>query len=131
MALATAQDVADRLGRDLTATEVTTIEALIDFASAAIGLAVGKDDDWIATYDPPQIVRFICADVALRSFNNPTFAARTQETLGSYSYSVDFGSQPPGMALTELEQRMVRKAVFGRTSGSVRLGSMFQEVETE
>src|ERR671921_836836 len=96
----TPQDVATRLGRDLTAAETPQVEMLFELVS--------------------------------RSMPNPASFASTTETLGAYSYTQRYrdSSGGGGLLLTDAEARMVRRAVYGRSSATTMpTGTLTQSLE--
>lgn len=127
MAFATSGDVSNRLGRTLTPGETTTVDALIEGATAVIAEAVDRDDDWAAALDPvPKIVKVMTVELVCRALANPNQLAALSETLGSFQYSARF--RDAGILLTEVEERLVRKAVHGRLSGSAPTQSIVADI---
>lgn len=120
MALATTDDIATRLGRDLTDTEDAQAELLITQATGLIALAAGKDDDWATTLSPvPDALTSICIEAVARTMAVPIGVRSQQETLGSYNHSESYPDQlAAGIALTDAEELRVRRIVFGSTSAS-------------
>lgn len=112
-AFATVEDVATRLGRDLTSTEEGQVELLLGMATASIANAVGKNDEWAETLDPvPEILRGFCIELTCRAMANPQGLFSKSETIGSYSYTNSFNRDTPsGLSLSPLEVRVLRKAV--------------------
>lgn len=135
MAFATTQDVAARLGRELTTAEDETAEYLLDAATSVVTEAVGKDDDWAsdleASDDIPNVVRIVTTELAVRALGNPTGAQSVQETLGQYSHSVRYAGiyEGGGLLLTATEEMLLRRTVRGVLSGSARLDSMIRDDE--
>jgi hypothetical protein len=122
---ATADDVAARLGRELTAGETATVDYLLTMASAIIAEAAGKDDGWVVTLNPvPQLLRGLSVELTVRALANPNQLAQLREQLGSYSYAATFASDA-GMALKPVEVMLVRRTVHGATSGSAPMRSVF------
>lgn len=127
MAFATAEDVAARLGRDLTDAETTQVEALLDSATAIIALYVGKNDDWAAELDPvPSVIKLVTIEAVLRAMANPHGHVAVGESLGAYSSNIRYrdGDAGGGLLLTSTEQRLIARAVHGTGTGSVRVDSM-------
>lgn len=129
---AEAADVAKRLGRDLTAGETDSAEYLLAMAAAVIADAAGKDDGWVVTLDPvPQVLRGLSVELTVRALANPNQLAQLREQIGSYSYAATFastghagsGSDVLGLALKPVEVMIVRRAVYGRTTGSAPVRS--------
>lgn len=127
MPLATSTDIATRLGRALTAGEDAAAEMLIDAVQANIADAADCDSDWIAGLDPvPKLLRAICIEKVCVALANPQGLASMQEQLGQHSTSVRF--RDDGLLLTDREERLVRGAVHGATSGSTRVESVIDEI---
>lgn len=125
MAYATADDVAARLGRDLTADETTQAEAVLDIVAGLIADAVAKDGDaWVA--DPvPTTLMLLSIEKAISALVNPNNLASFSEQLGSYQHSGTYPrSGDVGIFLSDSEERRVRRAVYGAASASVRIGSV-------
>ena len=128
----TPDDVAACLGRDLTAVEAsTTVPALCEIATTAIADAVGRDDAWAAGLTSfPGILRNVAIALVTRSLPDPeapsSSVQSTSETLGAYSYTTRYhdaagGSadgSSGGMVLSDREERMVRRAIYGRNSAT-------------
>ena len=128
MAFATADDVAARLGRELTIAEENLVEAVVEQVTDLIADAVGQDADWAADLDPvPAVLTAICVEKAIAVGSNPNGVASRSETLGSFSSSETF-RKDSGLYLTPLEERLARRAVLGRLAGSSRPESTADEV---
>jgi hypothetical protein len=129
----TPQDVATRLGRDLTAAETPQVEMLCELASASITEAVTKTEEWRATLTAiPLLLRVVAIELVSRSMPNPASFASTTETLGAYSYTQRYrdASGGGGLLLTDAEARMVRRAVYGRSSATTMpTGTLTQTLE--
>jgi hypothetical protein len=129
MAFASAEDVATALGRDLTADEAAQVAFLLDLATGVIAAAADKSDAWAATYSPvPEILRGYAIRLALNGMTNPTGLVSTSETLGQYSNSQRFSEAGGAMTLTDLDERVIRRAVFGTNSGSAKTESLATEL---
>lgn len=131
MAFADATDVATRLGRDLTADEAAQATYLAELATALIAAACDKTDAWAAALSPvPTILSLFCVELVARSMPNPAGLLSLSETLGQYSSTQRFrdAAAGGGMALSELEERVIRRAVFGTNSGSVKTESLATEL---
>lgn len=125
MAFATTEDVGARLGRALTAGEESSVELLLDGATAVIAETAGKDDDWATDLSPvPSMLRFLAVELTCRALANPNALDRLQEQVGSTSYSAAFRTDGGGLLLTKTEELLVRRVVHGRTSGSARVESV-------
>lgn len=131
MAFADVTDVATRLGRDLTSDEGGQATYLLDLATALIAAACDKDDAWAAALSPvPAILNLFCVELVVRGMANPTGLASVSEALGQYSSTQRFreAAAGGGMFLSELEERVIRRAVFGSTTASVKTESLATEV---
>jgi hypothetical protein len=105
--LATAGDIEDRLGRVLTASETTRVEAAIDDASGMVYLIL-QDENAFSPTVPAGVVGIVCQAV-LRAFGNPR--GLTGETLGDYSWQANGGpGTATGYYFTAFERRMLRRA---------------------
>ncbi len=127
---ATTDEVAARIGRDLSATETTQTETLLELATGLIADACGRDEAWAAALDPvPPTVRVVCIEATVRVLLNPRGVRSQQEALGAFSHAESFTDSPgaAGLTLTPTEQRMVRRAVYGSSTGSAPLGSMLDD----
>lgn len=134
MAFAETTDIAARLGRDLTDSEETTYESLLEGATSLIAEAAGKDDAWAEDLEPvPTVIKTLTVSVALRAKSNEDGAESETETLGAYSHTVRFSTGDIGASfglwLTDDEVALVRR-VFksGRASGSAILGSILDDI---
>lgn len=131
MAFATPEDIATRFGRELSAIEAATAEWLLDGATAAIAQAADKDDAWAENLSPvPKILRSLCVELARRAMSNPEGLRSMSEQLGAYQHSRSFRDAAAGgdITLTDIEERLVRRTVYGRTSGSAKVGSVLDQL---
>lgn len=131
MSFATVDDVAGRYGRPLTDAQATSAEFLLEAATAVIADAASKDDAWAAALDPvPQMLRFVAVELAVRTLDNPGALRSFQEQLGVHSRSESYrdAAAGGGLMLTEVEVRLVRRIVYGRTTASVKTASLADEV---
>lgn len=128
MAFATAEDVAARLGRALTDTETTQVEADLTAATAIIADAASKSEAWAATYAAPEIIKFLAVRVVIRAMANPQAFGSTTEQLGAYSYTQRFRDQGGDLLLTKAEQLLASRAINGSNSGTARLESQMEDV---
>ena len=125
----TAEDVAAalNLGRDLTDAEMVRVGHVLDGAIGAVAAAADKDDAWADTLDPvPRILRFVVTEAACRAYGNPQGVQSEQEQIGSYSHATRFGRAE--VTLTEREEQMVRREVYGTSSGSSRPEGFVEEL---
>jgi hypothetical protein len=105
--LASAADIEDRLGRALSASEITRVEAAIDDASGMVYTWL-QDDDAFSPIVPASVKGIVCQAV-LRAFGNPR--GLTGETLGDYSWQANGGpSTATGYYFTAYERRILRRA---------------------
>lgn len=115
-----------RLGREFTDDEEAAADLLCEAASAVIDDAVGQTPK-----DVPPVLRFIAIEVVCRAMANPQGLISEQEGLGAYSYAQRFASgEGAGLWLTELEERMARRAVYGSLTGSVEVESIASDICT-
>lgn len=128
LAFATAADVATRLGRVLTADEVSQIEgALVDVAGL-IRDAARKAPDWMPDPVPP-LFKSLSIEKAVGVLVNPFNLASASEQLGAYQHSQTFPrSADVGVFLTDLEARRVRRATYGTLTASVRPSSIIDDI---
>lgn len=136
---ATLSELALRLGKtstaDLTVAQRAQGQMLLELVTGVIVEVVGRDDDWAATLNPiPHVVRGVCLEAVARvmhtAINNPTGMSSESETLGAYSHTTRYGegggtngNTSGGLALTDAEAQMCRRAVLGSLSGSATLES--------
>lgn len=122
MAFATAEDVATRLGRELTADEEATAELVIELTTGLIETAANENAAWSAALVPvPKLFTILCLERAVRTILNPTGAASLSKTLGQFSYSETRPrAEDLGLLLTEGEERLVRRALGKPPSTSSR-----------
>lgn len=129
MAFATTTDVGDRLGRTLTAGEETTVDLLLDLATAVIAEGAGQDDDWAAALTPvPTVLKAICIELTCRALANPNGLDSLAESIGQANYSARFREY--GLWLTDYEERLVRRAAGSSQSGSALVKSIVGNAET-
>ena len=129
MAFATSEDVEARLGREFTAGEEVSIDAMLEAATAEIAEAAHKDSADISPV--PDYLKYLAVEVVCRMLANPNGLAGLQESLGQFSYNVRFADGGGGMLLTPAEELRVRRVVHGRVNGSVRVGSVVDNGEVE
>ena len=114
MALATLDDLADRLGRDLTDEEERRATAWLEDAEALIL----KPFPQYAT-TPTAISKKVCCAMVLRVLTNPD--GKRQESIDDYSYTVDSSRSRGEVYLSddELEElRPAKKAAFSIVPGA-------------
>lgn len=112
MPFATADDVAVRLGRELTEAETAMAEQVIEGVTAEIASAATQNSAWAAALDPvPVLFRTLCIDKVIAVGANPSGLASESMALGTLQKSRTYNGA--GALLTEAEKRLVRKVVFG------------------
>ena len=133
MAFATTGDIEDRLGRELTDAEVGYVTPALDNASSIIAEAAGRDDDWADALTPiPRILKELSIQMVIRAGQNPEGVALQREILGQYTKEVRFDVGDPmegdSLFLSDVEGRLVRRVVFGRSSGSSTPDTLLDEL---
>jgi hypothetical protein len=130
--LTTASDVGRRLARDMTDAEVMQCDLLINSATINILACLDRDP---TTWTPPAKVKpllaAMCTEIVTRVIVNPEDLQRRRETIGTYMIDEMFanrGAQAPGIAPTQTEELVMRNAVFGTNTGSVKVRSMVNEL---
>jgi len=127
MAFATADDVAVRLGRDLTTAEEAMVEAVIEGVQGMIALAAGKDDDWADDLDPvPAYFKMLVVEKALIVGTNPNGLRSEAKTLGAVERSRVF--RDAGVFLTDDEEDRVRVIVGGTDRATFRVPSLVTDL---
>jgi hypothetical protein len=127
VAFAKTEDVAARLGRDLTEAEKTSYGTLLEFASAVIEEAVEKAED--AFTEVPKLLQMMAVELSLRGAANPKGIESTEKTLGQYSHAERYrAAQGADMLLSQTEELMLRRAVWGRTTTSQRVEGHIDDV---
>lgn len=133
MAFASTDDIAARLGESsLSEADEASAEMLLEFATAVIAQAVDKDDEWADALDPvPKILRLMTVELVCRAMASPQALGSATETLGAYSRSETYRRDlSTSLVLTDLEERMLRRAIIGRLSGSAEVESLASDVCT-
>jgi hypothetical protein len=113
MALATTADLADRLGRDLTATEARQAVPLLDDATAII---LDRFPQYLEA--PTQASTAVCSAMVLRVLRNPD--GKRSEQIDDYSYTIDSARSAGELYLTAAELdtlRPIRTAAFSIVPG--------------
>ena len=124
---ATTDDVATRLGRDLTENESSTAEALLAGVAEIIATEAGRSQASVIDNDPPvPMLRIVSVEATVRAMQNPSGAQSVREQLGQYSRAVSFEGGESGVYLTDSEMRLARRAVNGHV-GSVRVESILED----
>ncbi|WP_020141137.1 hypothetical protein [Streptomyces sp. 351MFTsu5.1] len=114
MDLATLTDLADRLGRDLTATEERQATAWLKDASALI---LDRFPQYATA--PTDISLKVCCAMVLRKLDNPN--GKRQESIDDYSYTIDSSRSRGEIYLSEEEAdelRGVRGGAFSIVQGA-------------
>lgn len=126
---ATNEQVGIRLGRALSAAEEAFVDEVVADVTLLIAECLGEDEDWADALDPvPRTFKTICVEKAILVGSNPNGLTSRSETLGSFSESETFRRDAGGIMLTDDEERRVRLAYYGRSSGSSRPESTADEV---
>jgi len=130
MAFAITDDVALRLGRDLTSSEEDQVELLLGLATATIANAADQTEEWAAALSPvPVLLKGFCIELTCRALANPSGLFSQSETIGSYSYSKSFNKDvSSAMALSDVEVLVIRRAVNGTNSGSARAENVLDDI---
>jgi hypothetical protein len=113
--LASADDLAERLGREFDDDELVRVEAVLDDASDLVREESRRE--WVSETDPtvvtaPRIVRMITLRCAERAIRNPE--GFSSESAGDYSYQRNGATGEGGLYLTDRELKLLRRA-GGRT----------------
>jgi hypothetical protein len=117
MAFASTNDIADRLGRDLSAGEEQSVTLLLEGAQAIIEDHAQKAEADMA--EVPGILRFVAIELVCRALANPNQLASLSEGLGQHNYTARF--RDTGIWLTKAEELLVSRAVHGTTTASVAI----------
>ena len=131
MPFATAEDVATRLGRSLDPTEAAKVDGMLEAATANIAAAADKNDAWAAALSPvPNVLHFLAIELVIRAMPNPGGLRSQSETLGAYQSSQAFrdDSNGGGLALTQVEESLVRRTVYGTTTASIKTESLADDL---
>jgi hypothetical protein len=122
VAFATTDDIAARLEEpELSAESEAAASMLLDLATAVVTQAAGKDSDWADALDPvPDVLRGLTIEVVCRAMARPRGLVSVSETLGQHQRSENYGTSggSSSLFLTDLEERIVREAVYGTLTGS-------------
>lgn len=121
MAFASTDDVKARRGRPFADEEEATAQLLLEAAQSNIELAIGKTEAEIKELkgDPPPVLRFMTIEKVFRAMANPEGLSSQSEALGAYSHTNRFNAGDiPDLLLSDLEERQVRQAVYGKLSGT-------------
>lgn len=113
--LASAEELARRLGRELDDAELDRVEAVLDDVSEFV--REESRNTWVSLTNPsvvtaPRIVRVITLRCAERAIRNPE--GFSSESAGDYSYQRNGAVGEGGLYLTEREIALLRRA-GGRT----------------
>jgi hypothetical protein len=128
MAFATSDDVATRLGRDLTQAEVDMVDLVIEIVTGLIADAAGQTAAWAAALTPvPAYYKALCIEKAIVVGSNPNQLVSLQKQLGAYMSDKTF--RPTTLFLTAEEEARILKFVPGvAVSGSARVPSLLHDV---
>lgn len=114
MALATLDNLADRLGRDLTPAETRQATALLDDATAII---LDRFPQYLTA--PTQASIAVCSAMVLRVLRNPD--GKRSEQIDDYSYTIDSARSAGELYLTAAELdtlRPIRTSAFSIVPGT-------------
>lgn len=124
MALASTDDIETRLGRGpLSDRQTAQAALLLEGADAVIANAAGVAIANLPTDAP--LLRFVAIELVCRAMANPDGVDSTREQLGAYSHAADF--REAGLLLTDDEEKLIRVAVTGRSSGSAYVRSLVDD----
>jgi hypothetical protein len=120
--LASVGDVQVRLGRNLSDAEEAQVNLLLTVATTNIINAVDKDEAWEIPPTVKPLLSMMCVELVTRAMANPQALGQISETIGARSYTTTFPREIPGsgIMLTELEELMLRRAVWGQNAGTER-----------
>lgn len=129
-AFATVRDVEIRLGHDLDERQSEQADMCLALASINILNAVDKNASWVVPVEVKPTFSMLCVEVACRGMSNPQALASQSENLGAYSVTQAFSRDIPGsgVALTDAEELMLRRLVYGTNSASPRTRSLASDV---
>lgn len=106
---ATVEDVAARVGRELTTAEEGQVDLGLRFIASLIRGVIGADDDYLP--DPvPELFFSLSVEKVARLVYNPKGLRAESKDLGEASYSRTYDT-PVGLTLTEDEVRLIRRSV--------------------
>ena len=127
---ANVHDVEIRLGRDLNERESEQAEMCLALATVNMLNAVDKDVLWNVPVEIKPTLSMLCVEIAIRGMTNPQALASQSESLGQHSVTQQYSRDIPGsgLMLTSAEELMLRRVVYGTTSGSVRTRSLANDV---
>jgi hypothetical protein len=115
VSFATAEDVATRLGRSLSATEAGTAEMLLAGATGLIAQAADQTDAWADALEPvPQMLAMLTIEIVARAMLNPQGASTVSEQLGAYQSTMSWTTGDGdsfGLYLSRVEERLVRRTL--------------------
>lgn len=133
MSFISTEDVRKRLGlAALTSTQRDQIEVLLGLVDGLIFDAVDQDQAWADALrdDVPPMLRAVEMTVVCRALANPTGASGLTEMLGQYSHSERFNdASEAGLSLTDREERLSRRAVYGTDAGGGQAESLATDLE--
>ncbi|MER6531160.1 hypothetical protein [Streptomyces sp. NPDC001508] len=109
MALATLDDLADRLGRDLTDSEKRRATAWLEDATALILKRFPQYET-----APGAVSKKVCCAMVLRALTNPD--GKRQESIDDYSYTIDSSRSRGEIYLSDEEADELRPAGSGAFS---------------
>lgn len=123
---ATLDDIEARLGRNLTSQEEASYGSMLEAVSAEIDVRLGLLDPLESV---PAAIKGVTVTAAIRAAANPSGVARLTESIGALSRSETFDrSSADTTFLTATEERLIRRAVYRKTTGSPLIGSVLDDV---
>lgn len=124
MAFATTDDIAARLGRELSDSELDRAEWIIPLVQALILEVAGTAEPNPA----PAYYRALCVEKTINVIENPSGLATESESLGDWSHSQTFQrAGDAGVFLTDREEQMIRRIANNAASGSSRPHSIVHD----
>jgi len=126
LAFATVEDVEARRGGPLSESEEVSAEFLLEAAQGLVEEAVERDEAEIVALkgSVPPVLRFLVVERVLKAMANPQGLASQSEALGAYSHTERFNSSANSeLMLSSAEERLARKAVYGKLAGTGEMES--------
>jgi len=132
LAFATIEDIEAR--RTLSADEKVAAEALLEAAQSVVEEVIERDEAAIIALKGavPAVLKFMTVEKVLRALVNPSGLSSQSEALGSFSHTERFNTATvtSDLLLSELEERLVRRAVYGRSTATAHVGSLASDICT-
>jgi hypothetical protein len=133
MAIATPDDVRIALEKSaLSADETAAASQRLNSVTAIICAAVDKpDESWFDALIPTRknLVKGIAIDVVCRAMASPQGLTSASETLGDHTRSETYRrDSSTAMALTKTEELILRRMVYGQTTGAPVMDSVLEDI---